>query len=407
MEWRNQYAVLVPQADAAGMVGVIRSLGRAGYRVFACAADADAIGLWSRYADHAVVHPPYGSSAFIAWLDEYLASNAIDAIVPSEGFLVAVQAHYERYGPLFPDAPDAATVYRCMSKAAVFDALLAAPSDSGAGDCLPPSFVASRDNLSDLQRWLDEHPAPYFVKLDACLDTEGGDGGVLRKTSGADVLTAADALLPRYGRFLVQGSVDGCKATVNLYLSGGRVRADTMCVAMHENPHTGGLTSYRRTWWNDAMRADAERKLRYLEWQGVAMVEYKWDEREQTFHFIELNARYWAALHLDLFAGSDIPRLQLDRHFGAPEESFPRQRLGLRARYTVPADFGYALSRARDRQVSFPGRIGAVVGFILLSFDPFVRTDLFFPGDRGLYWRQWRWFFGELLAAVRRRFGGG
>lgn len=407
MSWRNQHNVLVPQADASGMVAVIRSLGRSGYRVHACAAEPSAIGLGSRFAYRSVVHPPYHAPEFLPWIKDYVASNEIHAIVPSEGFLVAVQESYDEFRAMFPDAPDRSTMYRCLSKADVFGALLSAPPGNAAANALPPSFVVSRDSVAELEAWLSANPPPYFVKLDACLANSDDDGGVIRCRAGSEVIDMAADLLDRFDRFLVQGAVAGCKATVNLFISRGRVLAETMCVAMHENPHTGGLTTYRRTWWNQQMREDAEHKLRLLGWEGVAMVEYKWDARDNTYHFIELNARYWAALHLDLFAGSDIPRLQLDHHFGVRDEALPRQALGVRCRYTVPADFGYALSRIRDPGVPISGRVGTAIGFVALCFDPLLHTDLYFPGDRMLYWRQWRRFFRDLFRSVLRRVGLG
>ena len=54
---RGSVPVLVPQAGSLGAVGVIRSLGRAGYPVHACAESADALGLHSRWVRTARVQP--------------------------------------------------------------------------------------------------------------------------------------------------------------------------------------------------------------------------------------------------------------------------------------------------------------------------------------------------------------
>jgi hypothetical protein len=220
---------------------------------------------------------------------------------------------------------------------------------------------------------------------------------VRRVESAAAAAATAERLLEAFDMVLAQGHVPGRKACVNIYRTSGGVVAESMCLAAHENPHTGGLTALRRTWWHQGMRDDALAKLDRLGWHGVAMVEYKWNETERTFNFIELNARYWAALHLDLFAGTDFPRLQLDRFFGASPEPVARQPLGLWSRHTVPADLGYALSRARDPEVGLAARLWAILVFFLLLLRPGLRADLYFPGDRGLYWRQWARLFGEIL----------
>ena len=89
--------ILVMDAHAVGMLGVIRSLGRAGYSVTACATSASALGLHSHYAEDVAVHPPYASGNFASWLDDYISERRVDMIVPSEGFLHAVRDRYERF----------------------------------------------------------------------------------------------------------------------------------------------------------------------------------------------------------------------------------------------------------------------------------------------------------------------
>lgn len=60
------------EAQAIGMIGVIRSLGRAGYQVHACDQHADALGFSSRYAQRAERHPPCDTAEFIGWLNACL-----------------------------------------------------------------------------------------------------------------------------------------------------------------------------------------------------------------------------------------------------------------------------------------------------------------------------------------------
>jgi hypothetical protein len=388
---RGRHAVLVPQVNAVGMIGVVRSLGRAGYAVHACSDQADALGLASRFAAAATVHPAYDDPAFLPWLRAYVERHRIAAIVPSEGFLIGIKPAYEAFRHLMPDQPGREVVYRCLSKADVSRRL----EGSSAASFMPPGAV-----LDDTEGTVDParfagFPLPLYVKGDACLAKAGADGAVIRCATAVDAARAAERLFERFPRVQVQGSVPGRKACVNLFLHEGQVVAESMCLARHENPHTGGLTAYRHSWWHQAMRDDALAKLRRLGWTGVAMVEYKWDAASRTFHFIELNARYWAALHLDLYAGTDFPRLQLDRFLGAALAPVARQPLGVPCRHTVPADFGYAASRARDPNVPWPARLWAVMEFFLLFLHPRLRCDLYFPGDRGLYWRQWRQFFGS------------
>ena len=388
--------VLVFEAQAIGMIGVIRSLGRAGYQVHAASARADAPGLQSRYASRKAVHPAYHEPAFLPWLHDYVRTEQIAAIVPSEAFLLAIEPVYAQYRRLLPDAPPADVLYRCFAKADV-EQHFAQHSDALLRTQLPHAAVVYRGQALPDAGQFAQWQWPLYVKTDgrhADRDHAAGVKAVRTPAALADALTQA---LCTHNRCQLQETVPGVKATVNLWRHQGEFRAESMCVAMHENPHTGGLTAYRKIWWHEAMLADAKRRLQALDWQGVAMVEYKYDAASGRFWFLELNARYWNALNLDLLAGKDFPRWQLDAFFGKATvlDQGPGP-LGFRARYTVPADIGYVMSRCRDQQVPLQKKIWALIEFVLLALNPAVRSDLLFPGDRGLYWRAWREFLRKL-----------
>jgi hypothetical protein len=55
------------------------------------------------------------------------------------------------------------------------------------------------------------------------------------------------------------------------------------------------------------------------------------------------------------------------------------------------------LSKLRDPRLSPVTRCQALFSFAALSLHPGVRDDLRFPGDSGLYFRQWRRFLADSL----------
>ncbi len=117
--WRREFAVLVPQVDAIGMIAVVRSLGCAGYRVHACSANPAAVGLQSRYAFASHIHPAYGDESFLPWLRDCLQKQEIKAIVPSEGFLLAIRGAVAEFTDVLPGLPDEPTVYNGSIEARV------------------------------------------------------------------------------------------------------------------------------------------------------------------------------------------------------------------------------------------------------------------------------------------------
>lgn len=395
-----QTAVLVVEAQAIGMIGVIRSLGAAHYLVHAVANNVKAPGLRSRYATHHAVHPAYQSEQFIPWLRDYLRTHQIGCIIPSEGFLIAIRPAFDEFRALIPDAPDADTLYRCFTKSAV-EAHCAQNGGQALQQQVPKARVIQRGEPLPSAEQLATFQWPLWLKTDARDADDQKQAGVLKIVDNSTLAQAIPRALQSHQQCLLQEHVPGVKATVNLWRHNGKIRARSMCVAMHENPHRGGLTAYRKFWWHEAMCADAEQRLALLDWQGVAMVEYRWHETSQRFWFLELNARYWNALNMDLLAGKDFPRWQVDAFFGrGVHEDLAPGPLGFAARYTVPADIGYLLSLLRDPEEPWRKKIVAMIEWCLLAMNPRVKSDLWFKGDRALYWRAWWRFFRDLGRAA-------
>lgn len=381
---RAVVSVMVTEAQAIGMVAVIRSLGRAGYRVHAVSSRSDAIGLRSRYCDKSAIHPEYRSREFIHWLDAYIENNAIRAIVPSEGFLYACDGYYERFKPLIPDAVDRAVWRRCMSKLETHETLI---QNAETARNLPSTTVVRSVNdipsLSDISH----DSLPFYVKADSQLAKNPVDGARVVRCESTEMLrnTLVD-ILKDYEAVIYQHHVPGLKVGVSLWRHEGEILAENMTLGIHMNPWRGGMMSLRRTFWHEKLLQDAKRKMTALDWQGVAMMEYTWSPAEDTFYFIEINARYWGYLHLDLYSGKDFPMSQVDAFFGSVRSMLGPPGKNIACRYTIPGETGYLLSRLSSPDLSAVEKLKSVAGFIARFFDPYTRSDLLYPRDRSLYW---------------------
>lgn len=386
---RAKLPVLVPEASAIGMVGVIRSLGRAGYPVHACASRPDAMGLSSKFAARGECHPPYEDPEFLPWLENYVAVHDIRCVVPSEGFLLGIRSVFERYASLLPVTPDPELVYGSLSKSIVTARLLETPECAAN---LPPTLVVEQGRPLPTGDELAALGLPIFVKGDGADDREGNANIVVEEGSVNDALIRMEVLRKRYRRLIVQGFVPGKGTGAYFLVHEGRIVQEFMNRCLHEVPHTGGFCSLRDSWWHEPMMEDARRKIAHLGWEGVAMLEYRWDPATDRFWFIEINARFWAALHVALYSGVDFPRMLLDLFHGFPVKSVAEFPIGIKVRYTVPFEIGYVVSRWRDKSIPFSSRLGSVLGWFGRFFDPRIRSDLYFPGDRSLYLREWRRF---------------
>jgi hypothetical protein len=245
---------------------------------------------------------------------------------------------------------------------------------------------------------------PIFLKSDVKYSSDGGDAFLLRINNVERARDEIARALDLYEAVLVQGFVPGRKAAAAFCIKDGQVLASSGVLGIRTNPHTGGMMSLRMSSRHEAMQASALTWLRLLQWEGVAMVECKWDPLSDRYWLIEFNTRYWGYLHLDLFSGVDMPKIQADAFFGAPVADPPVQALGVVTRHTVPGDSGFLLSLLRDKDVVPRQKVSAILRFALDFLNPSIHSDLLFPGDRKLYWLQWHQFLMDLAPwRVRRR----
>jgi predicted ATP-grasp superfamily ATP-dependent carboligase len=396
-------AILVPQADSLGAIAVIRSLGQHGYQVHAASTKPNALGCRSSFARYSHTSPSYQSHDYLPWLRQIITTHQIQAIVPSEGFLLAIKSNFSEFAALMDIPGDEDTVYACLSKVDVFDRFVHS-NDARLAMHIPKSvIIASVEDFSviNFPGW----KLPFFIKGDAKYNRNGDDALVARINTIASFQDKVSEALNQFEKILIQDCYSGEKVTVNLLLQDDKSLAESMVLGIHQNPHTGGVMSLRQSWWQDAIYDDAIRRLRALNWQGAAMVEYKWDRELQQFAFIELNARYWGALNLDILADLHFPTIQFDYFFS---KQLPTKALRLTKQITVrhalPADFGYLLSKLRDPSVRTIEKLKSAFGFFIYFLRPGISSDLNYPGDRKLVVFNAKTFFSDLIRSLVQKF---
>ena len=399
--WRNQYNVLVPQADSMGAVAVIRSLGSHGYTVFAASSKKVALGCRSNFAADSVRCPVYDDS-YLEWLRPYLIEKNIQAIIPSEAFYLAIRDSFDEFSHLLPISSTKEVIYQCLCKVDVFDAFLTSGNNKLTANISNIQVVSSAESV-DWQA-ITSWDYPLFIKGDGFYAHSGDSAKITKAETEHDAKQAIKNVFECYNKAIVQDCSEGVKATVNLLFQDGILLAESMAVATHENPHTGGLTSLRHSWWQQEMYEDAVTRLKFLNWNGPAMVEYKWHEETKSFYFIELNSRYWAALNLDILAGIHFPCIHLDYFF---EKLAPKTAIRLtehvEMRNALPADFGYMLSSLKDSNITKLKKTFIAAEFICLFLNPKIKADLLYPNDRKLYFINLWSFTKEFISSCIKR----
>jgi len=116
---------------------------------------------------------------------------------------------------------------------------------------------------------------------------------------------------------------------------------------IRRNPPNMGLASYHVTDWTPEVRDVGLQLLQFAGLRGLGNVEFKFDERDQTWKLIECNARFTEANGLLAVSGLDLARFVYKRVTGLPHEPLRDYRRGVRLWYPVE-DFRAFLALRTD-----------------------------------------------------------
>jgi hypothetical protein len=409
--WRAHENVLVTDTDYVIGIGALRDLGAAGYTVHSTSVAPDALGARSSYLNgsHAQCPPYEQREQFAEWLESHTRRLGVSLIVPgSDRFLIAIRPHFEKYARLIP-APDAETLYSVNNKYLLFRRFAGA-DDPSLREHLPPHALIDDTAVPpDADPLFRSLGGPLYIKASATSSPNNTPDSVFRCDDPASATAALAALRSSYRNALVQGFVRGAGVGVFLLIWDGQVLARFMHQRLHENPHTGGVSTFRKSIWQPEIFADAEKRLQFLSWRGVAMLEYKWDPASGQFYLLEINGRLWGSLHLALHSGVLFPRLLADAHFGRVAADPAPIRVGVRCRYTFPLEMRYLRSLLLDPDVPMPRKLSAILEFLWLFANPRVKSDLLYPRDRRLYWLEFLRWVSEFAGrrGIALHLGGG
>lgn len=91
-----------------------------------------------------------------------------------------------------------------------------------------------------------------------------------------------------------------------LYSKGTPVRI-YMHQRIREWPITGGGSTAARSYYNQQLKNYGITLLNALEWNGIAMVEFKYNYEKNEFFLMEINPKFWGSVELALLAGVNFP----------------------------------------------------------------------------------------------------
>ena len=376
----------VTDGDQRPALAITRSLGRRGISVVVGAEQSASLASASRYCLRHVTYPsPVAHpDAFEQFLLEFVERESIDVVVP----VTDVTTHLVANNASALSRVTATAVPPFEAFESVSDKASLVGRALQCGVPVPRTHIV--ENRSALTAVLDQIEYPAVIKPSRSrIRTKAG-------WLGASVQYAydRDALLRLYrdveylGRYpsLIQERIVGPGVGVFVLCERGELRTAFAHRRLREKPPSGGASVLCESIALDPVLLDhAMRLLGPLGWHGVAMMEFKQDQRTGQSFLMEVNGRFWGSLQLAIDAGVDFPylscQLALGETIGAPLD----YKIGVKSRWLL-GDLDHLIIRLVQNEgdqnlpEGAPSRIRTLARF-LQPISPGLRYDVISAGD--------------------------
>jgi predicted ATP-grasp superfamily ATP-dependent carboligase len=382
MQDRNKHkaTVLVTGVSLGCSIAIIRSLGRAGYRVIAADSDPKCIGFKSKYVWKTLVYPSPKANPdkFTELLLNEIKTQSVDLIIPTTELVIQpIIQKRELFEAQTQLALPPTEQYRVVTdKQKTMDLALKL------GVPIPATQVV--ETAEEAMKYADELGWPIVLKPITSAKINGDGKVEAFEVTYASSKDELQQLMQRFeGRceVLLQKYHDGKGYGIEMLMHEGNLIAAFSHKRLREYPVSGGASSYRESvMLDEELFAYSEALLKELKWTGLAMVEFKVNGSEKIL--MEINGRVWGSLPLAIASGVDFPLMLVELVLNGLESAqsiSPKEyKIGLRSRDLQRDVMWIARVLGQKRKYKFfeiPGRMRAVyalAGF----FNPKRKSDL-------------------------------
>jgi protein-tyrosine-phosphatase/predicted ATP-grasp superfamily ATP-dependent carboligase len=393
----TQKPVLLFHAPQHVSVAIARSLYKRGIPVTVADVSACARLPASRAIRNAVRLPSSRDEpeAFVEALLNLIHSGGYDTLLPcSDPGLVAVSNHYDRLRALLHVGCPPPSVIEC-----VLDKRKTMKVAATCGILTPATYTPT--DVFALRELRYELQFPVIAKPLSKLD-ETIHKFKLRYFANFQDLEKTFLNDPQFGTtYLLQEYCAGEGVGIEVLLHENEPVALFQHRRVRELPPTGGGSVVCVSESIDPfLRDQAVDLLRELGWEGVAMVEFRYDRPAHKAILMEVNGRYWGSLPLAIHAGIDFPLYEWQLAHGEEIRVPSSYAPGMRCRWLVgdvqrlyavltdPKDDGFPRSSNWSEMVSFVKDFFAPVRPAMWSWsDPLAAWNEVRSGIRAVWKR--------------------
>ncbi|MCW9014625.1 MAG: ATP-grasp domain-containing protein [Gammaproteobacteria bacterium] len=326
--------VLVTDGNTRPGLAITRSLGKAGHKVVVGHHKNRSLAGYSKYASSQCCYPDPISqpNEFINFLLKFTQENNVDAIFPVTDIttipISREKSEFEKYCKV--PCADYEIIDKAANKADIINLAKSLQLD------VPKSIIINSVGDLDTIRNIDLG-YPLVIKPSRSRILTDSGWILTSVTYAADerdlhqqLQCYQDEIFP----IILQERITGPGLGIFMCFNKGQPVAAFSHQRIREKPPSGGVSVLSKSVELDPCAYEFSTKLlSSLQWQGVAMVEYKMDEKDGRPKLMEINGRFWGSLQLAIDSGVDFPMIlarTLDRDF---IESIKDYQIGVKTRW--------------------------------------------------------------------------
>lgn len=359
-------SVLVSDGDQKHSLGIIRSLGKAGFKVSVIVNKKNSLCSFSKYciSEHLVKEEK--ESDYIVGLIDVYSKNNYDVLLPVGSFANFVCVKYrkllEKHG-IRVTLPPTESFHTAFSKE-----LTALKAKHLGIDSPKTWYFSSLDELENFQY-------NFTNKIVIKARLEMGANVVKYVTTKAEFLRVFKDLCAQFNwtkanEFpLVQEFIDGHGRGFFALFNKGEPISVFQHIRLREYPVSGGMSVAAKYDYSNEIEEKGLKLLRSLNWNGIAMVEFKQDITGKLY-LLEINPKFWGSIELAIYCGINFPVYYVLLSLG--------KELGHEYKSINPYKFHWPLHG--DLQTSF-NSFKRFKEFLKDLFDSHVGSNLDFKDD--------------------------
>lgn len=302
---------------------------------------------------------------FLNQLISYLEINQIPYLIPTHEEIYIISKYRNKLSNIKTLVPDFGNLKIAHKKN------LSSELANKLDITVPLTIIPASE--ADCKAFLRANEAPVVLKYENSNSSKG-----VFYISGSDQF---ESHYKNMGSFLLQQYVSGEGYGVSMLYNKGEARASFTHKRLEEKLSTGGTSTVRIGTHNEMLEEWSKKILDKLSWNGVAMVEFKYNEKKKQGWFIEINPRFWGSLALPFYSGMDFPYLYYQILKDGDVKPNFEYKEGIKVKWLLGGALGFADNLIHDKKLNLQH-----LSLRADHFDDFKLSDPFILlGEMGYY----------------------